>query len=54
MNKRNCIMATMAAAAMTTLSAFMWIKSNPKKVEKMKKDFNKATDKMKDAVEDMM
>ena len=54
MNRRNCIMATVAAAALTTLSAVMWVKTNPKKVEKMKKDFGKATDKMKDAVEDMM
>ena len=47
-------MATVAAAALTTLSAVMWVKTNPQKAKKMKKDFCKATDKMEDALENMM
>ena len=54
MNKKNCIMATVAAAALTSLSVFMWIKNNPKEAKKMRKDFCKATDDIEDCIENMM
>lgn len=54
MKKKYCVMATMMTAAMAAASAMMWVKSNPKKVEKMKKDIKNVTKDMEDNLENMM
>lgn len=52
--KKYCVMATMMTAAMAMASAVMWVKSNPNSSKKLKKNIDKATSDMKNALENMM
>ena len=54
MKKKYCVMATMMTAAMAMASAVMWVKSNPNSSKKLKKNIDKATSDMKNALENMM